>query len=231
MKHFFEHWRKYPKDQLNDNGSFKRWPNFSPEEMACRGTGELVIDEHAMECLQKLRTLLGRPFIVNSAYRSVAHNRRVGGAKASKHLEAIAFDISMSNHDPIDFEEKARKCGFRGIGHYAPKDGRYNFMHVDTRVKPARWSGGGGWFLQDRETRFTPEPEPRPTQEAVRDIAVGTGSSVVVTSGLREMAPYLPEPFGNYAMIAAIVIPLVVAGGFALYRFIGERSSEPGEKA
>lgn len=231
MKNFYKHWRDFPKDALNNRGAFRKWPNFSPEEMACRGTGSLVLDDRAMTCLQNLRSRIDRPFIVNSAYRSPAHNRRVGGAKKSKHLEAIAFDISMSNHDPIGFEIEAKKCGFRGIGHYAPKNGAYNFMHIDTRDHDARWSGGGGFFVADSETRFTPEPVAKPAKEAARDVVVGAGSAAVVTSGLREVSPYLPDPLGNYAMIAAIVIPLIVAGVFAAYRFFGKRSSEPGEES
>ena len=32
--------------------------------------------------------------IVLSAYRSPEHNRAVGGAEASKHMEGIAFDVA-----------------------------------------------------------------------------------------------------------------------------------------
>ncbi len=64
-----------------------------------------------MEKLQVLRDQLGKPLIVRSAYRSPEHNRVVGGAKRSKHMEGAAFDIAMANHDPAAFEAAAREVG------------------------------------------------------------------------------------------------------------------------
>ena len=118
---FYQHWRNVPATAWH-------WPNFSPAEIACRGTGKLRLNADALDRLQALRNALGKPLIVNSAYRSPEHNKRVGGAKASKHLEGIAFDISMANHDPVTFIAAARKAGFKGIGTYP----RSNFVHIDT---------------------------------------------------------------------------------------------------
>lgn len=128
MTKVYNHWRDYPMSEW-------RWPNFSPEEMACRGTGRLMIVPSAMDKLQALRDKLGKPMIVNSAYRSPEHNRRVGGAKRSKHMEAIAFDVRMDNHDPDTYIAAALSVGFNGIGTY-PKQ---NFVHVDARPNRANW--------------------------------------------------------------------------------------------
>jgi zinc D-Ala-D-Ala carboxypeptidase len=122
---FYDHWRDVPE-------STWRWPNFSPAEIACRGTGKLLINEAALDKLQALRDRLGKPLIVRSAYRSPEHNRTVGGATRSKHLDGAAFDISMANHDPVAFEAAAREVGFLGFGFY-PRSG---FIHVD--LGPAR---------------------------------------------------------------------------------------------
>ena len=125
---FHRHWRDVPE------GTW-RWPNFSPAEIACRGTGKLLISEAALDKLQSLRDRLGKPLIVRSAYRSPEHNRAVGGATRSKHLDGAAFDIAMANHDPAVFEAAAREVGFLGFGFY-PRSG---FMHVD--LGPARQWG------------------------------------------------------------------------------------------
>jgi hypothetical protein len=109
-----------------------RWPSFSPGEIACRGTGAIRINTEALDRLQSLRNRLGKPLIVRSAYRSPEHNRAVGGAPASKHMEGTAFDIAMANHDPMAFEAAARAVGFLGFGYY-PRSG---FMHID--IGPAR---------------------------------------------------------------------------------------------
>ena len=62
---FYSHWRNVPE-------STWRWTNFSPAEIACRGTGKLLINEPALDKLQVLRDRLGKPLIVRSAYRSPA---------------------------------------------------------------------------------------------------------------------------------------------------------------
>ena len=59
------------------------WHNFSPAEIACRGTGKLLINEPALHKLRALRDRLGKPLIVRSAYRSPEHNRAVGGASST----------------------------------------------------------------------------------------------------------------------------------------------------
>lgn len=125
---YFDHWCDVPE------GTW-RWPSFSPAEIACRGTGKLLVNEPALDKLQALRNRLGKPLIVRSAYRSPEHNRAVGGAKRSKHMDGAAFDIDMSNHDPVAFEAAARTVGFEGFGFY-PRSG---FMHVD--LGPARQWG------------------------------------------------------------------------------------------
>ncbi len=104
------------------------WRNFSPKELACKGTGLLLVDADALTKLQTLRTRLNRPMIITSAYRSPEHNARVGGAPRSLHMRGIAFDVRMENHDPHEFEAAARAAGFTGFGSY-PRKG---FMHIDT---------------------------------------------------------------------------------------------------
>jgi hypothetical protein len=163
----YTHWRDVP-------AAAWRWPNFSPAEIACRGTGKLLVNEAAIDKLQALRDRLGKPLIVRSAYRSPAHNRAVGGAKASKHLEGVAFDIAMANHDPVAFEAAARAVGFRGFGFY-PRSG---FIHVD--LGPARvW----GERFPRRPSAFAAETPPAREVLAKSRTLVGGGAAGVATAG------------------------------------------------
>lgn len=124
----FQSWRDFPMDRW-------RWPNFSPGELACRGTGKLLIHEPSLDMLQSLRDLLRVPLIVTSAYRTPEYNKTLrGAAKNSQHLTARAFDISMLNHDPAQFIAAAERVGFTGIGTYPGN----NFVHVDTGPR-RRW--------------------------------------------------------------------------------------------
>lgn len=107
------------------------WPNFTPKEVACKGTGELVVNFEAMDALQEFRDILGVPVKINSAYRSAAHNKKIGGAQNSYHTKAMAFDIAITKELTRDrILDAARKSGFKGIGHYN------NFVHID--IGPSR---------------------------------------------------------------------------------------------
>lgn len=160
----FRHWRDVPE-------SAWRWRNFSPAEIACRGTGKLLVNEPALDRLQALRDRLGKPLIVRSAYRSPEHNRAVGGATRSKHMDGAAFDIAMTNHDPVAFEAAAREVGFLGFGFY-PRSG---FMHVD--LGPARqW----GERFPMRTTTFVAE-----TPAVMAPLLIGFAASPWMRAALR----------------------------------------------
>jgi len=123
---FFEHYSEVPE-------GYWRWENFTPKEIACKGTGKLLVDERSMDMLQELRYGIGKPFYINSGYRSPEHNSAVGGAKSSYHLRGMAFDISLRNLVRSDLVSMAKSIGFRGIGYYQ------SFQHIDTRSKEAVW--------------------------------------------------------------------------------------------
>ena len=196
----WSHWKDYPADKW-------RWPNFSPQEMACRGTGKLAVNERAMDMLQSLRDVAGKPFIIRSAYRSPEHNKAVGGAKASKHMEAIAFDIDMTNHFPDEFIAAAEAAGFNGIGTYPNS----NFLHIDARPAPARW----GKPFPARMSRFAPEHKPveevKPKERErtaaavvsaplVADLVLNGGDTIEKVGGL---------PVGLQIVVGGAVLALV----------------------
>jgi hypothetical protein len=164
---FYRHWRDVPENTW-------RWPNFSAPEIACRGTGKLLINAPALDKLQALRDRLSKPLIVRSAYRSPEHNRAVGGATRSKHLDGTAFDIAMANQDPVAFEAAAREVGFLGFGFYPRSD----FMHID--LGPARqW----GERFPVRETAFAAEMPPAREVLADSRTMKGGGAAGVATLG------------------------------------------------
>ncbi len=211
---FYDHSRDVPE-------SAWRWPNFSPAEIACRGTGKLLINEPALDMLQALRDRLGKPLIVRSAYRSPEHNRAVGGATPSKHLDGAAFDITMANHDPVAFETAAREVGFLGFGFY-PRSG---FIHVD--LGPARqW----GERFPVRATAFAEETPPAREVLADSRTMKGGGAAGVATLGAAgvEVAQQV------LAETQSAVLPLVpylerCAGCSSPWRSVGSRpQSTPG---
>lgn len=103
------------------------WHDFTPKEIACKGTGLIVIDCNALDKLQDFRDISGVPFSPNSAYRSELHNKNVGGAKNSEHRKGRAFDIPIKQGmSREDIHRIAKVVGFTGFGDYD------SFVHVDT---------------------------------------------------------------------------------------------------
>jgi hypothetical protein len=164
----FRHFRDVPTRDW-------RWKNFSPAEIACRGTGQLKLHPQALDKLQALRDRLGKPLIMRSAYRSPEHNASLKGASPrSKHMDGTAFDIAMANHDPVAFEAAAREVGFLGFGYYR----RSGFIHID--LGPARtW----GEPFPVRMSAFAEEvPAAREVLAQSRTLK-GTGAAGVATVG------------------------------------------------
>lgn len=121
MSNLFDHF-----DDVHD------WPCrwFSPKEIACRGTGQILINRAALLALDEFRSLMGRPITINSAYRSAYHNARVGGAPLSYHRRGVAFDVALKDMDKETIRRTAEQCGFRGFGmNYR------TFVHIDTGPK------------------------------------------------------------------------------------------------
>ena len=115
--------------------------NFKLREFQCKGVNccgnAVILHKLLLDRLQAMRTEAGHPLVINSGYRCPAHNRAIGGASRSKHLEGMAADIripAISHGDLVKLVEKHFK-GQGGIGYAS------SYMHVDTG--PAReWQEG-----------------------------------------------------------------------------------------
>lgn len=119
--------------------------NFSINEFHCKdGTpvpSELFANiKELAENLQKIRDFIGIPILILSAYRSPKHNKKVGGAKNSQHLQGKAADLKTKLKPKdlyniiLDLIDKGViKEG--GVGLYD------TFVHYDIRGVKARWQG------------------------------------------------------------------------------------------
>ena len=65
----------------------------SPDEP---GSGKHM-NEEIVHMLDAVRKKFGKPIKINSGYRTVARNKKIGGVADSSHLKGLAADISCNN--------------------------------------------------------------------------------------------------------------------------------------
>lgn len=109
--------------------------NFKLYEFECKdGSNQVVLHPKLLELSQKLRDRLGKPVVINSAYRNQSHNRSVGGSPTSQHLYGKAIDVRAIPGLTIDqLASAGRNVGFTGIGKYSWG------CHFDVRDRAAEW--------------------------------------------------------------------------------------------
>lgn len=87
---------------LAKDGNKKLSSNFTVKEFACKdGSDKVLIDDALVAVLQKIRDHFGVPIKINSAYRTAAHNAKVGGSPTSQHLYGTADDITLHGISPL----------------------------------------------------------------------------------------------------------------------------------
>ena len=122
-------------------------PHFQDPELVCPCSCGLLPTEDFQLWLEELRVRYGKPMVLSSAARCVAHNMAVGGGKLSAHVERVAVDVLIpSVQDAFELIDAAVIDGWTGIGvkQHGPRPKR--FIHLDLaeatfdRPRPAIWS-------------------------------------------------------------------------------------------
>jgi len=97
------------------------------------GSGKLYMSSEFIEKLDKARDIAGISFVINSGYRTKAHNKKVGGKSNSSHLLGLAADIHCADNGSRHTILNALiSVGFHRIGIAK------TFIHVDMdNTKPS----------------------------------------------------------------------------------------------
>ncbi len=112
------------------NGSTKLTSNFRVREFACNdGSDTIKIDLDNVKNLQQIRNHFGKAVNINSGYRTVAYNKKVGGVSNSYHTKGQAADIVISGVNARKVAMYAENISCHGVIWYPVK----KFTHVDTR--------------------------------------------------------------------------------------------------
>lgn len=111
--------------------------NFKVREFACQdGTDTILISPKLIDLLQRVRDHFGKAVLINSAYRTETHNKKVGGSAYSQHKYGTAADINISGISSKKIADYVETLvpNTGGIGVYS------SFCHVDVRATKARWN-------------------------------------------------------------------------------------------
>ena len=91
MKPIIDNFKVYSK---GTDGIEKVATNFVVNEFASKDGADIVIINELLPVVcQIVRNWFGYSFTPNSAYRTVSHNKNVGGASRSNHIYGLAVDI------------------------------------------------------------------------------------------------------------------------------------------
>ena len=123
--------------------NWSNYPNFSKEEFECSHTGECKMHPDFMERLQRLRTALRQPIIINSGYRSPTHPIEAKKTSVGSHTTGRAVDVKASGHYAFELVELAIELGFTRIGVSQKGDYNSRFIHLDDNPDfphPVIWS-------------------------------------------------------------------------------------------
>lgn len=103
---------------------------FDSPDLAGSGKG---MQKSTLKLLEKTRELANIPFLITSGFRTVAHNKLVGGVEGSSHTKGYAVDIWCKNSsDRFKIIQAALQCGFNRIGISGL------FIHLDNDTKKVK---------------------------------------------------------------------------------------------
>jgi uncharacterized protein YcbK (DUF882 family) len=125
---------------MNREFKYFSWSEFDSPDYP--GSGKKFMSRDFIEKLDRVRARAGFPFIINSGYRTGAHNAKVGGSPNSSHKKGLAVDISA----PFDWQKEAIAKAAIAEGITRIGWGR-TFVHLDVdqdKTQNIVWGYGNG---------------------------------------------------------------------------------------
>lgn len=118
-----------------EQGNKQITDHFRVKEFACKdGTPIVFVDDYLAVILEIARKKINKPIVITSGYRTISHNKKVGGAKYSYHTRGMAADIRVNGVTPKELAKV--------LNSIVPNSGGIivydNWVHFDTRNEKYR---------------------------------------------------------------------------------------------
>jgi hypothetical protein len=110
--------------------------NYKVKDFACKdGTDTVLIDRLLADMLQAANDFFGIRLNINSAYRTISHNKAVGGSANSNHITGRAIDISIpATAISVDYEDLAMFFEARGLSSIIIYTYGTKWMHIGSTL-------------------------------------------------------------------------------------------------
>ncbi len=141
VRYFIDLSRASLSERVSDHFRLSEYANPTVQ----RGDNRAYIDAQIVLHVQRMRSGLGRPLILNSGFRSPAHNQSVGGAAFSRHIygDAVDIDVDQNRADAhVQAQEVFNEAQDVGVDFVQPLietsvtvngTARVSWVHIDDR--------------------------------------------------------------------------------------------------
>lgn len=106
------------------------YPNFTPDELACKHCKAQGITPEMMEILQSIRTELDKPIFLSSGFRCVKHPVEQEKATPGEHTYGFAVDILCHSDRALQLIKMAQERGVNRIGIHQKGNFNGRFIHL-----------------------------------------------------------------------------------------------------
>ena len=107
-----------------------KYPNFTPDELACKHCKAQGITPEIMDILQSIRTSLDQPLFISSGYRCVKHPVEQEKDRPGEHTHGMAVDIICHGARALEIIRLAQALDVKRIGVHQKGNPNGRFVHI-----------------------------------------------------------------------------------------------------
>jgi zinc D-Ala-D-Ala carboxypeptidase len=109
---------------------WSKYPNFTPDELACKHCKENGIRSELLDVLQSIRADFAKPIFISSGYRCAKHPIEQEKGIPGEHTTGLAVDIICHGVNALRIINLALNKGVTRIGIHQKGNANGRFVHL-----------------------------------------------------------------------------------------------------